>query len=111
MRGISTNFIPNFHFNGHNNKSIPFRSNVSPAEDSDAVSAFNTQSPTLGSPTGSVKESQKGGGYYMDMSLEDQHEWEEQEMMHDVDFPKCHIDPAPFQLVEKSSLLKVNSSS
>ena len=47
----------------------------------------------------------------MDMSLEDQHEWEEQEMMHDVDFLKCHIDPAPFQLVEKSSLLKVNSSS
>lgn len=46
----------------------------------------------------------------MDMSLEDQHEWEEQEMMHDVDFLKCHIDPAPFQLVEKSSLLKVNSS-
>ena len=25
----------------------------------------------------------------------------------DVDFLKCQIDPAPFQLVEKSSLLKV----
>ena len=43
----------------------------------------------------------------MDMTLEDQQEWEEQEMANDVDFFKCHIDPAPFQLVEKSSLLKV----
>lgn len=26
-----------------------------------------------------------------------------------VDFASCHIDPAPFQLVEKTSLLKVHS--
>ena len=44
----------------------------------------------------------------MDMTLEDQQEWEEREMANDVDFLKCHIDPAPFQLVEKSSLLKVS---
>ncbi len=26
-----------------------------------------------------------------------------------VNFDKCHIDPAPFQLVERTSLLKVHS--
>ena len=26
-----------------------------------------------------------------------------------MDFSNCHVDPAPFQLVEKSSLLKVHS--
>ena len=43
----------------------------------------------------------------MDMTLEEQQEWEEREMANEVDFFNCHIDPAPFQLVEKSSLLKV----
>ena len=65
----------------------------------------------LGSPTGSLKGKQ-GEHYfeYMDMTLEEQQEWEEREMANEVDFLNCHIDPAPFQLVEKSSLLKVSIS-
>lgn len=43
------------------------------------------------------------------MSAEDQKRWEESEMMLEVDFSRCHIDPAPFQLVERTSLLKVHS--
>jgi len=43
------------------------------------------------------------------MSTEDQKQWEEEEMTKGVNFDKCHIDPAPFQLVEKTSLLKVHS--
>lgn len=43
------------------------------------------------------------------MSPEDQREWEEGEMEQRVNFDKCHIDPAPFQLVERTSLLKVHS--
>ena len=35
--------------------------------------------------------------------------WEKQEMEKTVNFSDIHIDPAPFQLVEKSSLLKVHS--
>lgn len=44
-----------------------------------------------------------------DMSPEDQRKWEEEQMQLPVDFPICHIDPSPFQLVEKTSLLKVHS--
>ena len=44
-----------------------------------------------------------------EMSLEEQREWERQEMAKMVNFTDIHIDPAPFQLVEKSSLLKVHS--
>ena len=44
-----------------------------------------------------------------DMTLEEQHEWEEEEMSSIVEFDLIHIDPAPFQLVEKTSLLKVHS--
>lgn len=43
------------------------------------------------------------------MSTEDQRIWEEEEMQLPVDFSTCHIDPAPFQLVERTSLLKVHS--
>lgn len=45
----------------------------------------------------------------IDMSAEDQKQWEESEMALEVDFSRCHIDPAPFQLVERTSLLKVHS--
>ena len=44
-----------------------------------------------------------------EMSLEEQREWEREEMEKVVNFTDIHIDPAPFQLVEKSSLLKVHS--
>ena len=44
-----------------------------------------------------------------ELTLEEQREWERQEMEKSVNFTQIHIDPAPFQLVEKSSLLKVHS--
>lgn len=43
------------------------------------------------------------------MSPEDQRIWEDEQMRLSVDFANCHIDPAPFQLVERTSLLKVHS--
>jgi chloride channel 2 len=43
------------------------------------------------------------------MSPEEQSEWERKEMDKILDFGSCHIDPAPFQLVERTSLLKVHS--
>lgn len=42
------------------------------------------------------------------MSHEDQKIWEEEQMALSVNFT-CNIDPAPFQLVERTSLLKVHS--
>ncbi|XP_037025678.1 chloride channel protein 2 isoform X3 [Bradysia coprophila] len=47
----------------------------------------------------------------IDMSAEDQKTWEIEEMAKPIDFEACniHIDPAPFQLVEKTSILKVHS--
>lgn len=50
-------------------------------------------------------------GYRLDMTLEEQHLWEEEQMLQVADFSggACQIDPAPFQLVEKTSLLKVHS--
>lgn len=43
------------------------------------------------------------------MSSEDQIKWEEEQMKYSVDFSSCQVDPAPFQLVERTSLLKVHS--
>ncbi|XP_072383243.1 chloride channel protein 2-like isoform X1 [Diabrotica undecimpunctata] len=44
-----------------------------------------------------------------DMSPEEQIKWEEEQMQLPVDFGLCQVDPAPFQLVERTSLLKVHS--
>lgn len=43
------------------------------------------------------------------MSPEDQITWEEVQMQLPADFSSCQVDPAPFQLVERTSLLKVHS--
>lgn len=47
----------------------------------------------------------------IDMSPEDQKIWETEEMAKPIDFEaaKVNIDPSPFQLVEKTSILKVHS--
>lgn len=43
------------------------------------------------------------------MSLPQIAEWEEQQLEEAVCFNNCKIDPAPFQLVERTSLHKVSS--
>lgn len=45
------------------------------------------------------------------MSPEDQKIWEREEMDKQIDWDTAqqHIDPAPFQLVEKTSLIKVHT--
>jgi chloride channel 2 len=43
------------------------------------------------------------------MTPDAQKEWEEREMQKPIDLKKCRVDPAPFQLVERTSLLKVHS--
>ena len=44
-----------------------------------------------------------------DMTVDDVAQWEDEQMREEVDFSSCKIDPAPFQLVEKTSLVKVHS--
>ena len=44
----------------------------------------------------------------LEKTMEQQRLWEEEELDKIVDFTSCHIDPAPFQLVERTSLLKVS---
>ncbi|XP_042877633.1 chloride channel protein 2-like isoform X2 [Penaeus japonicus] len=45
----------------------------------------------------------------LDLTEEERSVWELMELSKEVDFTKCHIDPAPFQLVERTSLLRVHS--
>jgi len=43
------------------------------------------------------------------MSPDEQKVWEDEQMNLQVDFSRCHIDAAPYQLVAKTTLLKVHS--
>lgn len=45
----------------------------------------------------------------VDMSPEEQLAWEEDQLNQVVDFSQCHVDPAPFQLVERTTLIKVHT--
>jgi len=42
-------------------------------------------------------------------NVNDVAQWEDKQMKNEVDFSSCKIDPAPFQLVKKTSLVKVHS--
>ncbi|XP_077868666.1 chloride channel protein 2-like [Saccoglossus kowalevskii] len=53
-------------------------------------------------------EQQVDKGIY-DMTPEEQASWENDRLQHQIIFDECQIDPAPFQLVEKTSLCKVHS--
>ena len=41
------------------------------------------------------------------MPLYEQLRWEEEQMESQVDFDAIHVDPAPFQLVENTNMMKV----
>lgn len=44
------------------------------------------------------------------MTEEEKKVWEEQQLRLPIDLSECQIDPAPFQLVERTSLIKVHST-
>ncbi|XP_026107718.1 chloride channel protein 2-like isoform X2 [Carassius auratus] len=44
------------------------------------------------------------------MTLGEIEEWEEQQLDEQVNFNSCKIDPAPFQLVERTSLHKLRKA-
>ncbi|XP_020278414.1 chloride channel protein 2 isoform X1 [Pseudomyrmex gracilis] len=77
----------------------------------DSQEAMNVppHTPMLAPSPATSKKVQLPRERVIDMSAEDQKRWEESEMALEVDFSRCHIDPAPFQLVERTSLLKVHS--
>ncbi|XP_018497155.1 chloride channel protein 2 [Galendromus occidentalis] len=59
--------------------------------------------------TPQVKRVQLPRERVIDMSPEEQLAWEEEQLSQAVNYAECHIDPAPFQLVERTTLIKVHS--
>ncbi|XP_063841828.1 chloride channel protein 2-like isoform X3 [Scylla paramamosain] len=57
----------------------------------------------------SKKKEQTNKKPQLDMTDEERSIWEKMELSKEVDFTKVRIDPAPFQLVERTSLLRVHS--
>jgi chloride channel 2 len=96
----------NLTLDNRSNMALDGKSNDAGAFDPFAMFAKNGGATP--SPRGTLRSGQRVA-YKMDMGIDEQQEWEEQEMEREVEFKKCHIDPAPFQLVEKTSLLKVHS--
>lgn len=66
--------------------------------------ALVTERPAIPLPS---KKVQLPRERVIDMSPEDQRHWEDEEMARPVELADCRVDPAPFQLVERTSLLKV----
>ncbi|XP_032593481.1 chloride channel protein 2 isoform X8 [Drosophila grimshawi] len=69
------------------------------------------RAPSAPSTPGISKKVQLPRERVIDMSPEDQKQWELEEMLKPIDLEKTqiHIDPSPFQLVERTSILKVHS--
>ncbi|XP_026840417.1 chloride channel protein 2 isoform X11 [Drosophila persimilis] len=82
---------------------------ISPAASTNEVEV--QQRTVTPSTPGVSKKVQLPRERVIDMSPEDQKKWELEEMLKPVDLQKAnvHIDPSPFQLVERTSILKVHS--
>ncbi|XP_063704371.1 chloride channel protein 2 isoform X4 [Culicoides brevitarsis] len=78
---------------------------------SSCAGSMNTGIDSLSHAPGISKKVQLPRERVCDMSIEDQKAWEIEEMSKPVDLSEVgvHIDPAPFQLVERTSILKVHS--
>ncbi|XP_017062191.1 chloride channel protein 2 isoform X7 [Drosophila ficusphila] len=78
---------------------------------SPAASHTEVEVPRTPSTPGVSKKVQLPRERVIDMSPEDQKQWELEEMLKPIDLQKAnvHIDPSPFQLVERTSILKVHS--
>ncbi|XP_017083868.1 chloride channel protein 2 isoform X5 [Drosophila eugracilis] len=78
---------------------------------SPAASNTEVEVPRTPSTPGVSKKVQLPRERVIDMSPEDQKQWELEEMLKPIDLQKAnvHIDPSPFQLVERTSILKVHS--
>ncbi|XP_017009588.2 chloride channel protein 2 isoform X1 [Drosophila takahashii] len=78
---------------------------------SPAASHNEVEVPRTPSTPGVSKKVQLPRERVIDMSPEDQKQWELEEMLKPIDLQKAnvHIDPSPFQLVERTSILKVHS--
>ncbi|XP_073991746.1 chloride channel protein 2 isoform X2 [Rhodnius prolixus] len=68
-----------------------------------------TPCPSLPPSPGPNKKVQLPRERVIDMSPEDQKQWEDEELSRGVSFSDSHIDPSPFQLVGRTSLLKAHS--
>uniref|UniRef100_A0A146LJA2 Chloride channel protein n=1 Tax=Lygus hesperus TaxID=30085 RepID=A0A146LJA2_LYGHE len=68
-----------------------------------------TPCPSLPASPGPNKKVQLPRERVIDMSPEDQKQWEQEELARGVSFSECHIDPSPFQLIARTSLLKAHS--
>ncbi|KAM6969782.1 chloride channel protein 2-like [Aplochiton taeniatus] len=72
--------------------------------------ATSPASPQLTRPTKRVRISVvDDGDIDDDMTMREIAEWEEQQLDEQVNFTNCKIDPAPFQLVERTSLHKTHT--
>ncbi|XP_017967983.1 chloride channel protein 2 isoform X7 [Drosophila navojoa] len=87
----------------------PEMGSMSPAASNNEVQA--QRAPSAPSTPGISKKVQLPRERVIDMSPEDQKQWELEEMQKPIDLEKAqiHIDPSPFQLVERTSILKVHS--
>ncbi|KRG00862.1 chloride channel protein 2 isoform X9 [Drosophila mojavensis] len=87
----------------------PEMGSMSPAASNNEVQG--QRAPSAPSTPGISKKVQLPRERVIDMSPEDQKQWELEEMQKPIDLEKAqiHIDPSPFQLVERTSILKVHS--
>ncbi|XP_064547962.1 chloride channel protein 2 isoform X7 [Drosophila montana] len=87
----------------------PEMGSISPVASNNEVQV--QRAPSAPSTPGISKKVQLPRERVIDMSPEDQKQWELEEMLKPIDLEKTqiHIDPSPFQLVERTSILKVHS--
>ncbi|XP_029028129.1 chloride channel protein 2-like isoform X3 [Betta splendens] len=98
----------------HDNSGIALKSLFCASRDTEGLEKNNNleraPSPELRRPSKRVRISVvDDGDLEDDMTIREIAEWEEKQLDEQVNFNNCKIDPAPFQLVERTSLHKTHT--
>ncbi|XP_026173555.1 chloride channel protein 2-like isoform X3 [Mastacembelus armatus] len=98
----------------HDNSGIALKNLFCASRDTEGLEKNNNMesppSPELRRPTKRVRISVvDDGDVEDDMTIREIAEWEEMQLDEQVNFNNCKIDPAPFQLVERTSLHKTHT--
>ncbi|XP_067363209.1 chloride channel protein 2c isoform X2 [Channa argus] len=98
----------------HDNSGIALKNLFCASQDTEGLEKNNNMerppSPELRRPSKRVRISVvDDGDVEDDMTIREIAEWEEKQLDEQVNFSNCKIDPAPFQLVERTSLHKTHT--
>ncbi|CAH1772897.1 unnamed protein product [Owenia fusiformis] len=103
--GSGDQAVVDVHSHSSNGKNLT----VADTSQNRSSSKSGRSSPFSNLFSGPPEDEQASPDPALEMTADEQERWEDEQLNQTIDLDMCQVDPAPFQLVERTSLYKVHS--